>query len=276
MSLDLEGNWCSPARARWAERCCPVCWARGLDPRLVTVQDPSPAPEASAALAKYGIQATAKSGPLEAPASVILVAVKPQVMDRVLPELAPLAGPDTLVISIAAGRTLASIAAHFPKSTAVVRAMPNTPAAIGRGIAVCVANEVVTPAQHRLCEDLMSAVGEVAWLDDEAQMDAVTAVSGSGPAYVFLLAEALASAGATAGLDPNLARRLAVATVTGAGELMHRSRTDPRILRENVTSPGGTTAAALSVLMAEEWLREPAGKSSCGRDGCSPELAKGS
>jgi pyrroline-5-carboxylate reductase len=178
------------------------------------------------------------------------MAVKPQAMDAVLPPLAKLAGPHTLVLSIAAGCRIATFEQHLPKATAVVRAMPNTPAAIGRGISVCVANAHVTPRQKALCDRLLAAVGEVGWIDDESLMDAVTAVSGSGPAYVFLLVEALAEAGVAAGLDASLAMRLARATVSGTGELLHQSRLEPAKLRENVTSPGGTTAAALSVLMA--------------------------
>ena len=132
--------------------------------------------------------------------------------------------------------------------------MPNTPAAIGRGITVAVANPVVTAAQRDLAHKLLAATGAVEWVDDEGLLDAVTAVSGSGPAYVFLLAESLARAGAAAGLPPDLAARLARATVEGSGELMHRSPLDPATLRENVTSPGGTTAAALDVLMAADGL----------------------
>jgi pyrroline-5-carboxylate reductase len=137
---------------------------------------------------------------------------------------------------------------------ALVRAMPNTPAAIGRGITVAVANAQVSDRQHTLVDALLSAVGAVEWVADEAQMDAVTALSGSGPAYVFLLAEAMARAGATAGLPPALSATLARATVAGAGELLHRSPLDAATLRQNVTSPGGTTAAALEVLMATDGL----------------------
>jgi pyrroline-5-carboxylate reductase len=132
--------------------------------------------------------------------------------------------------------------------------MPNTPAAIGRGITVAVPDARVTAAQRQLAHDLLAASGAVEWVDDEALMDAVTAVSGSGPAYVFHLVEALAKAGAAAGLPPQLAATLARATVTGSGELLHRSPLDPATLRQNVTSPGGTTAAALNVLMAEDGL----------------------
>ena len=230
--------------------------ARGLDPTRVRVQDPSPPDDVAAALASHGIEAESRVERLPSPPGVILAAVKPQMMDGVFPSVAALAGPDTLVVSIAAGRTLASFEAHLAPGAAVVRAMPNTPAAIGRGITVCVANGNVRPAGRATCEALMSAVGEVAWVEDEALMDAVTAVSGSGPAYVFLLAEALEKAAVSAGLDEALARRLARATVSGAGELLARSDLGAADLRRNVTSPGGTTAAALDVLMAEGGLED--------------------
>ncbi len=234
--------------------------ARGLDPSRVRVQDPSPPDDVAAILARHGIAAEAGVESLASPPGVILVAVKPQMMDAVFPAVAALAGPDTIVVSIAAGRTLASFEAHLAPAAAVVRAMPNTPAAVGRGITVCVANGNVTPTGRAICEALMSAVGEVAWVEDEALMDAVTAVSGSGPAYVFLLAEALQKAAISAGLDEALARQLARATVSGAGELLAQSDLDAAQLRRNVTSPGGTTAAALDVLMAkggmEDSLRE--------------------
>jgi pyrroline-5-carboxylate reductase len=139
---------------------------------------------------------------------------------------------------------------------AVVRAMPNTPAAIGRGITVAVPNAHVSNAQRALVHELLSAVGAVEWVSDEGLMDAVTALSGSGPAYVFLLAETMARAGCLAGLPQVLAERLARATVAGSGELMSRSSLEPATLRQNVTSPGGTTAAALGILMADEGLQQ--------------------
>jgi pyrroline-5-carboxylate reductase len=132
--------------------------------------------------------------------------------------------------------------------------MPNTPASIGRGITVAVANKRVSDAQRLLAHKLLGAIGTVEWVDDESLLDAVTAVSGSGPAYVFLLAETLARAGSAAGLPGDLATRLARATVAGAGELLHRSQVEPGTLRENVTSAGGTTAAALDVLMGPRGL----------------------
>ncbi|WP_295558076.1 pyrroline-5-carboxylate reductase [uncultured Hyphomicrobium sp.] len=248
--------------------------ARGLDPRRVRVQDPAPPADVAALLAGHGLAAEPRIDALSEPPGVIIAAVKPQVMDAVFPPAAKLAGPGTLVVSIAAGRTLASFEAHLGKGAAVVRAMPNTPAAIGRGITVCVANARVTPAQRQLCEALMAAVGEVAWVENEAMMDAVTAVSGSGPAYVFLLAEALEKAAGAAGLDADLAKRLARATVSGSGELLAQSGIDAAVLRQNVTSPGGTTAAALSVLMADGGLEDLLRKAVLAGEGRSRELAK--
>ena len=187
-------------------------------------------------------------------ASAIVIAIKPQVAPQVVPTLARLVRDDTVTISIMAGRTLAFLEKALPARTAVVRAMPNTPAAIGRGITVAVPNARVNAAQRALTDTLLRATGAVEWIDDETLMDAVTAVSGSGPAYVFLLAESLARAGAAAGLPADLSARLARATVAGAGELLHRSSLDAATLRQNVTSPGGTTAAALDVLMATDGI----------------------
>ena len=229
--------------------------ARGLDPAHVIVQDPSPPPDVKAQLAAAGITTHASLDASAATPAVMLLAVKPQVMEQVFPPLARHATTKTLVMSIAAGRTIASFEKHLAPGAAVVRAMPNTPAAIARGMTVCCPNEHVTPAQRKLATELLAAVGDVAWVDDEALLDAVTAVSGSGPAYVFLLAECLADAGVKAGLDPALARQLADATISGSGELLRRSGQDAATLRQNVTSPGGTTAAALSVLMAPDGLK---------------------
>jgi pyrroline-5-carboxylate reductase len=223
--------------------------AQGIAASRVIVREPSPSAEVAELLRTAGIASvSAESG---APPAVMVLAVKPQLMDEVAASVASLAGPDTVILSIAAGRTVAGLAKHFPPNAAIVRAMPNTPAAIGRGISALYANDAVTPAQAELCETLMKAAGETVWLDDEALMDAVTAVSGSGPAYVFLLAECLAEAGEAAGLPPELAAKLTRETVAGAGELMHRAELPPSQLRANVTSPGGTTEAALKVLMGE-------------------------
>jgi pyrroline-5-carboxylate reductase len=227
---------------------------RGLDPARIVLQDPAPLPRVKDRLDALGIVLQAEVRSLPEPPAVLLMAVKPQVMDQVFPPLARLAGSRTVVLSIAAGRRIAGFEAHLPERTAVVRAMPNTPASVGRGITVAVGNRHVTAAQRQTCDELLRAVGEVAWVDDEDLLDAVTAVSGSGPAYVFHLAECLAEAGIQAGLGPDLARRLARWTVAGAGELLHRSDLDAATLRQNVTSPGGTTAAALEVLMAKDGL----------------------
>lgn len=184
----------------------------------------------------------------------VVFAVKPQVFDAVLPQYRRFADRGALVLSIAAGETLKGIARLLGDDTAVVRAMPNSPAAIGRGISVACAGPRVTKTGRALCKTLLGAVGEVAWVDDETLLDPVTAVSGSGPAYVFLLIECLATAGEAQGLAPDLARRLALVTVAGSGELARVARQSPAQLREAVTSPGGTTRAALDVLMAEDGL----------------------
>ncbi|HEY2137384.1 MAG TPA: pyrroline-5-carboxylate reductase [Xanthobacteraceae bacterium] len=217
---------------------------------IVTIE-PQPAPEIIT-LGERGLRINPALDTFRA--SAVVIAVKPQDAPAVLARLAPLIGPDTVVISIMAGRTLAFLEKALPAGTALVRAMPNTPAAIGRGITVAVPNARVSGGQRELADKLLAAAGTTEWVDDEALMDAVTAVSGSGPAYVFLLAESLARAGAAAGLPPDLAARLARATVAGSGELLHRSPLDPATLRRNVTSPGGTTAAALDVLMGKDGL----------------------
>ena len=224
----------------------------GLDPARVAALEPQPAPEI-AALAARGLALNPDRPAVRDPA-VVVIAVKPQIAAEVVPEIAPLVGPSSVIVSIMAGQRLASLERALPRGTAVIRAMPNTPAAIGRGITVAVPNAHVSAQQRELAGRLLAAVGSVEWVADEALIDAVTAVSGSGPAYVFLLAETLAQAGAAAGLPAELAARLARATVAGAGEMLHRSALDAAILRQNVTSPGGTTAAALAILMAADGL----------------------
>ncbi len=225
--------------------------AGGLPAASVIIQDPALSADAADLVGRYGIRAEKSITTLDRPPAVIIAAVKPQVMDQVFPALAKLAGPGTVVLSIAAGRSIASFEKHLRPGIAVVRAMPNTPAAIGRGITGAVGNAHLTPAQKANCDALLRAAGEVVWIEDEALIDAVTAVSGSGPAYVFLMAECLAEAGRAAGLDAVTAAKLARATVSGAGELLNRSGSDAATLRQNVTSPGGTTAAALAVLMRD-------------------------
>jgi pyrroline-5-carboxylate reductase len=225
--------------------------ALGLDPAKVAILEPKPADEI-AALKDRGVRIN------PAPASItdaafIILAVKPQVATEVVPPLKALVRPNTVAVSVMAGKTIAFLQGALG-DIAIVRSIPNTPAAIGRGITVAVPNAKVTAAQRTLAHTLLSSVGAVEWVDDEALIDTATAVSGSGPAYVFLLAESLARAGAAAGLPADLAARLARATVAGSGELLHRSPLEAATLRQNVTSPNGTTAAALAVLMAADGL----------------------
>jgi pyrroline-5-carboxylate reductase len=226
--------------------------ALGLPPASVVAIEPQPTPELTA-LASRGLKLNPPLKDVRG-ASAIVIAVKPQVAPTVVPTLVPLLAPDTVVLSIMAGRTLAFLKGALAPDIALVRAMPNTPAAIGRGITVAVPNAKVSQRQRELVDALLAATGLVEWVTDEGLIDAVTAVSGSGPAYVFLLVEALTQAGISAGLSPELAAKLARATVSGSGELLNRSPLDPATLRQNVTSPGGTTAAALDVLMAADGL----------------------
>jgi pyrroline-5-carboxylate reductase len=228
-------------------------WLRlGLDPARTAIIEPLPSRDI-ADLAGRGLKLNPAMNVLDEPAAVV-VAVKPQNAAEIMPWLAQTVAKSTVVLSIMAGKTLGFLAEALPPDTAIVRSMPNMPAAIGRGITVAVPNERVTPAQRELAHKLLVATGAVEWVDDESLLDPVTALSGSGPAYVFLLAESLAKAGAAAGLPPDLAARLARVTVAGSGELLHCSDLDPAALRQNVTSPGGTTAAALDVLMANDGL----------------------
>ena len=223
---------------------------KGRPADSITVVEPDEE-TAKAVHQRHGVRTVTGPAALETdfrPAMVVL-AVKPESMDEVAPAYAGYAGPGTVFVSIAAGKTLAYFADKLGPEAAVVRAMPNTPASVGRGITVDSANGRVDDVQKGRVGELLEAVGEVAWIDDEGLMDAVTAVSGSGPAYVFLLAECLAEAGREAGLPAELSDRLARATVAGAGELLHQSGDSATRLRENVVSPGGTTAAALEVLM---------------------------
>jgi pyrroline-5-carboxylate reductase len=220
--------------------------ARGLSPKRILVIEPQPG-KAVKALTRRGLTLNPK-GKI-AVAAAIVIAVKPQSAPEAVPPLRPYVGKTTLVLSIMAGRTLGFLEQSLAPGTAIVRAMPNTPAAIGRGISVAVANTEVSARQRKLAFDLLAAIGKVEWASNETLMDAITALSGSGPAYVFLLAEAMTKAGIAAGLPADLAGRLARETVTGSAELLHRSELDAATLRQNVTSPGGTTAAALEVLM---------------------------
>jgi pyrroline-5-carboxylate reductase len=226
----------------------------GLDPKNAAVLEPQSSRELTA-LAGRGLRLNPAAAAI-GEASAIIIAVKPQTASEVIPGLASYVGAGTVVVSIMAGQTLGFLEQALSQRAALVRAMPNMPAAIGRGITVAVPNVRVSARQRELVHALLSATGAVEWIADEALMDAVTAVSGSGPAYVFFLAEALARAGVAAGLPGDLAARLARATVAGSGELLQRSPLDPASLRQNVTSPGGTTAAALEVLSGPNGLAE--------------------
>jgi len=231
--------------------------AQGLDPKHVAVIEPHPSPEVTALVAK-GIRLNPQAKEA-GEVDTLVVAVKPQSFREAGAALKAFVGPSTLVVSIMAGTTIAVLeSVMFEAGTggSVVRAMPNTPAAIGRGITVAVAAKKVSAAQRAVADALLRATGSVEWVDKEDLMDAVTAVSGSGPAYVFLLAEELARAGVAAGLPAGLATKLARETVAGSGELLHRSELTSTTLRQNVTSPGGTTAAALEVLMGEGGMQQ--------------------
>jgi pyrroline-5-carboxylate reductase len=244
--------------------------ARGLDTDRVAVIEPHPSDEIKA-LAARGVRLNPAPKEFGSVAALV-VALKPQMFRDAGPQLRPFAGSSTLVVSIMAGITIAALTDVCGGS--VVRAMPNTPAAIGRGITVAVAAGNVSAAQRAVADALLRAIGAVEWTGDETLMDAVTAVSGSGPAYVFLLAEELARAGVEAGLPPELAAKLARETVAGSGELLHRSELDSATLRRNVSSPGGTTVAALEVLMAPDGMQSLLTRAVAAATRRSRELAK--
>jgi pyrroline-5-carboxylate reductase len=224
---------------------------RGYDPGKITVLEPHPSPEL---IGLAGAKGFALGTPSQPP-GILILAIKPQSLDAAAAGLAPFAGSGTLVISILAGKTIANIAARLPGAKAIIRAMPNLAVEVGRGVTGLAASEAVTSRERAATEALLAATGRVEWVASEELIDAVAAVSGSGPAYIFYLAECLTNAGAELGLPQDVAARLARATVEGAGELLYRhaGRT-PEELRENVTSPGGTTAAALAILMAPDGL----------------------
>ncbi len=220
----------------------------GMSPTGVTVIDPHPSEEMTRFCKERGI---ALNPAAPAAPEVLVLAVKPQMLDEAAAPLNACIGPRTLIISILAGKTTGDVRTRLPAATAIVRAMPNLPASIGRGATGAAASPEVTETQRQMADALLGSNGIVEWLPSEDLIDAVTALSGSGPAYVFHLVECLAEAGAAVGLPPDLAQRLARATVSGAGELLFQSDLPAATLRQNVTSKGGTTAAALEVLMSE-------------------------
>jgi pyrroline-5-carboxylate reductase len=241
--------------------------AQGLEASRVAVVEPYPSDDINALAVRLN-PAPKDIGAVAA----LVIALKPQMFREAGPALKPFITPDTLVVSIMAGITIAALKEVCGGN--VVRAMPNTPAAIGRGITVAVADKSVSAAQRGIADALLRAIGSVEWTGDETLMDAVTAVSGSGPAYVFLLAEELARAGVEAGLPPELATKLARETVAGSGELLHRSELSSATLRQNVTSPGGTTAAALEVLMGAGGMQSLLTRAVAAATKRSRELAK--
>ncbi len=223
----------------------------GLKPAALTLVDPQPMAATLEFVEETGVSLT--DTPPTEPARVVMLAVKPQVMASVLPGLKPLFGSHTLAISIAAGISLGTLLDGLATHR-VVRAMPNTPSQVGAGMTGAVAAPGVSGEDMALAEDLLAAAGDLLWFDDEKKIDQVTAISGSGPAYVFFMVEALAAAGEAEGLTPEDAMLLARQTVIGAAALMEEDPTDAAQLRKNVTSPNGTTAAALDVLMADDGL----------------------
>ncbi|WP_421996526.1 pyrroline-5-carboxylate reductase [Reyranella sp.] len=225
--------------------------ARGLAATDIVVAEPVEALRPG----KPGLRTVSSSAEVSQRPDIVVLAVKPQSMDEVLPDLRRFADQGAVFLSIAAGKTLTYFAGHLGAGAKMVRSMPNTPAAVRQGITVATASPGVSAAERQRCHDLLEAVGQVLWVEDEALLDPVTALSGSGPAYVFLLVEAMAAAGAKLGLAPDMAMQLARATVAGSGELLRQSSEPAGQLRVNVTSPGGTTAEALKVLMASDGIQ---------------------
>ncbi|SIQ33455.1 MULTISPECIES: pyrroline-5-carboxylate reductase [unclassified Bosea (in: a-proteobacteria)] len=229
-------------------------WLRiGIDPKAISLIDPKPSDEMVDLAAEKGMLLNPSAKEIK-PAEVVVLATKPQMLDTAAPAVQAFIHPKTLLISILAGKTIGDLSARLPGASAIIRAMPNLPASVQRGATAATPGKGVSSAQMALADALLSSIGKVEWLDNEGLIDAVTAVSGSGPAYVFHMVECLAKAGTEAGLPPDVAERLARATVEGAGELLFQSPLPPATLRQNVTSPGGTTAAALEVLMAQDGL----------------------
>jgi pyrroline-5-carboxylate reductase len=229
--------------------------ARGLSPANVWIVEPFTDPLQGVIARGVQHAAGAADLPADLKPALVVFAVKPQMLAEALPAYKVFAGRGAAALSSAAGWRIAGFEAVLGGDTPIVRAMPNTPAAVGRGMTVLCANDRADKKLREICGELLAAVGEVAWVDDEGLIDAVTAVSGGGPAYVFLLIECLAKAGVEAGLPEDLAMQCARVTVAGAGELVHIASEPASKLRENVTSPGGTTLEALKILMAEDGLQ---------------------
>src|SRR5438477_2987207 len=243
--------------------------SRGLAAADVLVAEPVEALRPK----KAELRAVGSTSDIGETPEIVVLAVKPQTMDAVLPDLKRFADEGAVFLSIAAGKTLNYFASHLGAAAKVVRAMPNTPAAVRHGITVACAARGVSAAEKQRCQQLLEAVGEALWVEDEALMDPVTALSGSGPAYVFLLVETMAEAGAKLGLSADMAMQLARATVAGSGELLKQSSEPAQQLRVNVTSPGGTTAEALKILMATDGIQPVFDKALAAASRRSRELA---
>lgn len=229
--------------------------AVGMNTAAATILDPQPSADVEALCGRREIPLNPPLRDL-VPPSVVVLAIKPQMLEAAAAVINRLVKTDTLVVSILAGKTLADLKRQMPGARAVVRAMPNLAASVRRSATAAVTTAETSAAQKQMAHDLLAGIGTVAWLADEDLMDAVTAVSGSGPAYFFYLAECLAHAGTVAGLPQELSAQLARATLVGAGELLAQTELPPGKLRHDVTSPGGTTAAALDVLMAKPGLSD--------------------
>jgi pyrroline-5-carboxylate reductase len=256
MSIDLQGKLVLLGAGKMGGAMLQGWLAAGVPSNKIVALDPSPPIEVKSEIETAGISLNPSIAEL-GKVDVLIAAVKPQMMDEALVNVKVLAASHPLVLSIAAGKTISYFESHFGSDAAVIRAMPNTPAAIARGITAIAGNAHVSPRQWALAKALLTSVGEVVQVEDESDIDAVTAVSGSGPAYIFYLTECMTAAGIEAGLSPELATALARATVSGSGELMRVSGLDAATLRQNVTSPKGTTYEALQVLMAEDTGMKP-------------------
>ena len=228
---------------------------RGIPGKSVFVVDPAPRDLEDVQARGVTVSTALDQLPAGLQPGIVLLAIKPQFMDEALPAYRRFVKPGTVFLSIAAGKTVAYLKGKLGADAAIVRSMPNTPAAIGRGMNVILRDPAIPAATLDLCGQLLSAVGKVGWIDEEDQINAVTALSGGGPAYVFLLIECLAEAGRVAGLAPDLAMQLARETVTGSGELAHQSSETATQLRQAVMSPKGTTIEALAILMAADGLQ---------------------
>lgn len=244
----------------------------GMPPSNLVLVDPNPGAAAQELAQDYELTISTEAVGLLP--NVLVLAVKPQIIDTVMSSLEPVIGTHTLAISVAAGVSIAQLSRGLGMSR-VVRTMPNTPAQIGKGITGLVASPEVSRAERGMAEALLLAAGPVVWLDEESQLDAVTAVSGSGPAYVFHMVEALAAAGKAQGLPDHVAEQLARQTVIGSAALLEVDAATPATLRENVTSPNGTTAAGLSVLMGKNGLAELVGRTVEAAKRRSEELGRG-